>query len=66
MTLIKEQKNNIVWDQVIQGIFGVENGIVYRLKRINSNTGKYISCKRVLKDKQTLIRYKKIKVLVMK
>ena len=34
MTLIKEQKNNIVWDQVIQGIFGVENGIVYRLKRV--------------------------------
>ena len=61
MRLTKEQKNNIVWDMVIQGIFGVENGQVYRLKRIDSNTGVYISCKIALKYNSTIIRYEKNK-----
>ncbi len=61
MTLTKEQKNNIVWDMVIEGVFSVEDGQVYRLKDIISKTGVYIPCKRVLKSRKTIIRYEKYK-----
>ncbi len=61
MELTKIDKDLLVQELIIWGVFGVKDGIVYRYKKQGHRTGIYKSCKKEILKKRTPITYKKFK-----